>query len=295
MTMLPPVYEIERPAALTAPVIFSSPHSGAFYPTEFLEASRLSPLELRRSEDCYVDELFSAASTCGATLIKANYPRAFLDLNREAYELDLSMFNGHLPDFINCSSSRVLAGLGTIPKLVSEATPIYKTTIAAEEGMQRIRDYYFPYHLALKDLINDVRSRFGFCVLIDCHSMPPLFSKGGFLPERLIRKKGKRIDFVLGDNFGKSCDHSFMAMIHQFLNDKGYSVARNQPYAGGYITQHYGRPRQCVHAIQLEIGRDLYMDCRSLEPHQGFTTLKTDLSELIALITSQEFMQQAAE
>ena len=125
--------------------------------------------------------------------------------------------------------------------------------------------------------------------------MPPLFSQGGFLPERLIRKKGKRIDFVLGDNFGKSCDHSFMAMIHQFLNDKGYSVARNQPYAGGYITQHYGRPRQCVHAIQLEIGRDLYMDCRSLEPHQGFATLKTDLSELITLITSQEFMQQAAE
>ncbi len=295
MTMPPPVYDIERPAALTAPVIFSSPHSGAFYPADFLEASRLSPLELRRSEDCYVDALFAAASKSGATLIKANYPRAFLDLNREAYELDLSMFKGHLPDFVNCSSSRVLAGLGTIPKLVSEATPIYKTTLSAEEGMQRIKDFYFPYHLALKELIHDVRSRFGFCVLVDCHSMPPLFSKGGFLPDRLIRKKGKRIDFVLGDNFGKSCDHSFMTTIHQFLNDKGYSVARNQPYAGGHITQHYGRPRQAVHAIQLEIGRDLYMDCRSLEPHQGFATLKTDLSELITLITSQEFMQQAAE
>ena len=293
MTKPPPVYEIERPAELTAPVIFSSPHSGAFYPRHFLEASRLSALELRSSEDCYVDRLFSTASKWGALLIKANYPRAFLDLNREAYELDQSMFKGALPDVANTNSPRVLSGLGTIPKLVSEATPIYKTTLAVEEGLERIQDYYFPYHDALRALIDEVKSHFGFCIVIDCHSMPPLFSKGGFLPEKLTRKKGRKIDFVLGDNFGASCDHSLTASIHQFLNDKGHSVARNQPYAGGFITKRYGRPRQAVQVLQLEIGRDLYMDCQTLKPHEGFVGLKAELTELIGMITSSKKMQQA--
>ena len=295
MTMRPPVFEISRPAELTSPLIFSSPHSGSYYPPEFLEASRLTPLALRSSEDCYVDRLFSAAPSFGAFLIKANYPRAFLDLNREAYELDPAMFKGGLPPYANSSSPRVAAGLGTIPRLVAEAAPIYKNQLAIEEGLERINSFYFPFHLALQELISKVKAQFGYCLLIDCHSMPKLLTKGSSTTGGFLSSKRQSVDFVVGDNFGTACDGSLSTFVSQFFRDHGYSVTHNQPYAGGYITRRYGRPRQLTHAIQLEIGRNLYMNSRTLEPNDGFQLLQRLLTDFVRAITSFEFLHQAAE
>jgi N-formylglutamate amidohydrolase len=291
----PAVYKIELPAVVTSPVIFSSPHSGCFYPPEFIDTSRLSPLDLRRSEDCYVDQLFGAATTFGATLIKANYPRAFVDVNREAWELDPSMFNGPLPDNINRTSSRVASGLGTIPRLVAESTPIYKHQLAVEEGLDRIRQFYFPYHKALSKLIELRKEEFGHCLLIDCHSMPAPIQKDTSIFGRLGVLTPRPIDFVLGDSFGRSCDFDLVADCHRFLSQLGYNVARNKPYAGGYITKKYGRPARSVNCLQIEINRDLYMNSGNLEPTNDFKTLKHNLGKLISFLATVDDVQRAAE
>lgn len=165
-------FEIRLPAEHTVPFVFNSPHSGRIYTESFVKSSRLDAHTIRRSEDYFVDELFSAAPDAGAALLAAHFPRAFIDVNREPYELDPRMFNGRVPSYINANSMRVAGGLGTIPRLVAENMEIYRNRLSIEEGLARIDRFYRPYHERLRKLLVKTHSRFGYGVLIDCHSMP---------------------------------------------------------------------------------------------------------------------------
>ncbi len=249
---LQPPFDVVEPRALTAPVVFNSPHSGARYPQRFLAASRLDPLALRRSEDAFVDELFLPCVALGAPLLRAHFPRAFLDLNREPFELDPQMFDGALPDFANTRSLRVAAGLGVIPRVVGDTQPIYKGRIPAADGLDRVAAFHRPYHERLGGLIERARGRFGLAILIDCHSMPSTLAEAGPL------------DVVLGDRFGTSAAGWIVETLESALLERGYRVRRNKPYAGGFITEHYGAPASARHAVQIEINRALYMDERRI-------------------------------
>lgn len=264
-----PPFEIFSPERQVVPLVFNSPHSGSAYPASFLAASRLDAWTIRHSEDSYVDDLFASAIAHGAPLLRANFPRAWLDVNREPYELDPKMFAGSLPAFANIRSVRVAGGLGTIARIVSEREEIYDRPLDVGEALARIEGFYKPYHQALLDLIQTTQSTFGMAVLVDCHSMPSA-ARGG--TGRL------RPDIVIGDRYGTSCAVELTDMAAQILTRLGYSVSRNKPYAGGHITEHYGRPNQGVHALQIEIKRCLYMDERTLQPTAGFTPLCKDLS-----------------
>lgn len=273
-TVHPPV-EIVRPPRPTAPLVFSSPHSGNVYPAAFVAASRLDPLMLRRSEDAFVDELFAAAPGCGAPLLKARFPRALIDPNREPYELDPGMFAEDLPEYVNRSSPRVGAGLGTIARIVASGAEIYNGKLAFAEAEARIEQLYRPYHAALTELVDEVLDRSGQAWLIDCHSMPAI---GG----PLDRDPGKRrVDFVLGDAHGASCAPWLIDWAHSYLRGMGYSITRNDPFAGGFITRHYGRPVKGCHALQIEINRRLYMDEEHIERSAGFAKLARDLGRFI--------------
>ena len=273
-TVQPPI-EIVRPQQPTAPVVFSSPHSGNIYPAAFVAASRLDPLMLRRSEDAFVDELFAAAPDRGAALLKARFPRALIDPNREPYELDPGMFAEDLPDYVNRSSPRVGAGLGTIARIVASGAEIYNGKLAFAEAEARIEQLYRPYHAALASLLDDVLACSSQAWLIDCHSMPAI---GG----PLDRDPGKRrVDFVLGNAHGASCAPWLIDWTDSFLRDMGYSVTRNDPFAGGFITRHYGRPAKRCHALQIEINRRLYMDEDRIERSSGFAKLAHDLSTFV--------------
>jgi N-formylglutamate amidohydrolase len=266
----------ERPFA---PVIFTSAHSGRAYSPDLMTGVRLRPLDLRRSEDSFVDELFSAAPANGATLLAANFPRAFCDANREPWELDAGMFHDPLPDWVNTTSARVSAGLGTIAKVVASGEPIYGIKLPFAEAERRICTYWRPFHNALARLISDIKDRFGYCLLIDCHSMP---SNGQG------RRSGARpIDFVLGDLYGSACASRVTRAAETFLSNRGYAVRRNDPYAGGFITRHYGRPADDVHALQVEIARGLYMDEARIERLPGFAAIQKQISDLVASITAQ--------
>jgi N-formylglutamate amidohydrolase len=271
----PAACRIELPAEQTVPFVFNSPHSGNHYPADFLAATCLDHRAVRRSEDLLVDRLFAGVVRLGAPLMSATYPRAYLDVNREPYELDPRMFTGRLPSFANIRSLRVAGGLGTIPRVVSDSAAIYNRPLKVEEALQRIERIYRPFHDTLRRLLAHTHSAFGEAVLIDCHSMPSNI-RGG--PTRL------RPDFVLGDRFGTSCSPELTDRAASCLKELGYSVCRNKPYAGGFITEHYGRPARGLHALQIEVNRRLYMDEETLEPHGGFEPLAKDLTRLAAAL-----------
>jgi N-formylglutamate amidohydrolase len=268
---LDPPFELIGPETPRCPLVFSSPHSGDVYPARFLELVQLDAMTLRRSEDAHVDALFSGAAGVGAPLLKARFPRAYLDLNREPYELDPRMFEGPLPDFANTRSLRVAAGLGTIPRVVADAREIYAGRLRLEEALRRVETLYKPYHAALRGLMERAERRAGAAVLIDCHSMP----------SPAARADKRRADFVIGDRFGASAAPGIVEAIEQRLRGFGYAVQRNRPYAGGFITEHYGKPALSWHAVQIEIARGLYMDEASLERNDRFETVAAHLSEII--------------
>ena len=287
---LPP-FEIMEPATWRAPVIFNSPHSGAVYSDEFLKASRIDLPTLRRSEDSFMDELIIGLVERGFPVARVNFPRCYVDVNREPYELDPRMFSGRLPSFANTRSMRVAGGLGTIPRVVGDGQEIYRDRLAVEEALQRIETLYKPYHRGLRRLINRVHQQFGSAVIIDCHSMPSV---------GVARDEPRRPDVVIGDRYGTSCAPLLPDLVEDVLSRLGYSIGRNKPYAGGFITEHYGNPASGLHTVQIELNRAVYMDERRRERGPRFAQVASDLAvlaEVLATVSLDDLgpFQAAAE
>jgi N-formylglutamate amidohydrolase len=274
---LEPPFAVQAPQAQSAPFVLCSPHSGRVYPRQFLAQSRLDPMTLRKSEDCFVDLLFDGAANLGVPLLTAHFPRAYLDVNREPYELDPELFQDPLPDYANSQSVRVVGGLGTIARIVADGEEIYRTRLVIDDALDRIAQLYFPFHAALEELIQQTRAQFGYAILIDCHSMPSA---------QMAQSSGPRPDFVIGDRFGAACDPRLTRFLRDVLATEGYDVQLNRPYAGGYITEHYGKPSRGVHAVQIEINRALYLDEMRFTPSRGFERLKLDLTRISAMLFS---------
>ncbi|QCK88555.1 N-formylglutamate amidohydrolase [Phreatobacter aquaticus] len=266
-----PAFEALEPAQLIAPVVFNSPHSGCVYPERFLAQVRLDLQTLRRSEDTDVDALFEGVVARGMPLLRAHFPRSMVDVNREPYELDPRMFDGRLPTFANTRSMRVAGGLGTVPRVVGEAQEIYARRMPIDEALSRIDGLYKPYHRALRKLIAGAHRAFGEVLLVDCHSMPS---------SAPLREDRPRADIVIGDRYGTSCSPVVSDVVETVLRGRGYHVLRNKPYAGGFITEHYGQPQTGIHAIQIEINRAIYMDERTYARQPGFAALSADLMVL---------------
>jgi len=269
------VLRIEAPAEQLLPMVLASPHSGRDYPADFIAQSALDARMLRRSEDSFVDELFADAPRKGAPLLCALFPRAYLDVNRDAYELDPNMFDAPLPDWVLTDTPRVAAGLGTIARQVATGADIYRAKLSFAEAERRIETLYRPYHRTLQDLVDATKRRFDHCLLLDCHSMPSIGGPGDF------DDGTERVDFVLGDCYGRSCHPAITDIVERHLQGLGYCVVRNIPYAGGYTTRHYGSPRRRSHALQIEINRRLYMKEATHEKHDGFARLQSELDGLI--------------
>ncbi|MEH3148094.1 MAG: N-formylglutamate amidohydrolase [Methylobacterium frigidaeris] len=277
-SLFDPPFAVDEPERHALPFVFNTGHSGALYPASFVAASRLDAVALRRSEDAFVDGLFAPVVALGAPLMRACFPRAYLDVNREPYELDPRMFDGRLPSFANTRSMRVAGGLGTVPRVVADGQEIYRGRLPVEEAVARIEGLYKPYHAVLRGLVARTARTFGHAVLIDCHSMPST---------SLGREEGPRTDMVLGDRFGTSCAPALTNCVEGALRAEGFRVVRNRPYAGGFITEHYGEPSLGRHALQIEINRALYMDERTLIPKPGFDALAERLLAVVARVAAE--------
>lgn len=266
-------YSLSDPAIRTGPAVFSSPHSGRWYPPDLVQRSRLGSLALRASEDAFVDQLFDTAPLHGAPLIRATVPRAYVDLNRSPDELDPAVIDGVRLTGLN---PRIAAGLGVIPRVVAEGAPIYAGKISRADAAARLAGYHTPYHEAVTALMRRTRHEKGLAVLYDCHSMPRDALRS------VPRVRGRRPEIVLGDRFGASAAPWVMAEAQAAFEAAGFAVVRNAPFAGGYITQRYGRPSMGWHAIQIEIDRGLYLDERRVEPLPALAALRDTLGDVVA-------------
>ncbi|MEQ9258233.1 MAG: N-formylglutamate amidohydrolase [Roseovarius sp.] len=258
-------------------VVFASPHSGRAYSASFLRRSVLCQHAIRSSEDAFVDELFSAAPKHGAPLIAATVPRAYVDLNRSEDELDPALIEGvrrtgHNP--------RVASGLGVVPRVVANGQVIYSGKLTRAEALERIETYWRPYHAALRIQLDEAQRLFGRAILIDCHSMPHEAM------DSVARTGIRRPDVVLGDRFGAAASESIVDSIEEAFYNAGLVVTRNTPFAGAYVTQHYGRPSSGVHAVQIEIDRSLYMNEREIRPNGRFHSFKRLLDGVIGEIAA---------
>lgn len=277
----PPAFDLVRPVRLATPLVFASPHSGRLYPPEMLAVSRLDREAIRKSEDAYVDVLVESAAEFGVPLIAARYARAFVDVNREPYELDPAMFEDELPAFARARTARVAAGLGSIARVVAEGQEIYHGKLTFDDARRRIEQVHRPYHRALSALLDEARREHGVAILVDWHSMPSAAAGAPCASP----------DFVLGDRFGVSCARTVTNHLERSLQALGYRVARNAPYAGGHTTEFYGRPGQNAHAIQVEINRRLYVDEERMAPNAGFERLKHDLRAAFAGLAGVDWKQ----
>lgn len=275
---LSPPFVVIEPVEQTSPFVFCSPHSGSIYPSIFLERSRLDAHTLRKSEDCFVDELFGDVAALGVPLIAARFPRAYLDVNREPYELDPELFDEPLPEFANTQTMRVAGGLGTLARIVADGEEIYREPLPLAAAVERIERLYKPFHARIAQLLERTRRRFGVAILVDCHSMPSA---------SMNQPGGARPDFVIGDRFGASCDAKVTRLFREAITQRGYQVQLNRPYAGGFITENYGQPFKGVHALQIEINRGLYLNENRLTRTAGFDRLRRDLVQVTARIFSE--------
>lgn len=276
-------FSVRRAAAPGAPpptpLVFASPHSGRLYPDDMMSATLLDAVSIRRSEDAFVDDLIADAPSHGAATIVAHVARAYIDLNREPFELDPAMFADELPEFARARTARVAAGLGAIARVVSEGQEIYRRKLMFAEARKRIEGAHRPYHKALAALLAEAQAAHGFAILVDWHSMPAAAARAG--------GRDRPSDMVLGDRFGAACAGVLPARVERELEGLGYRVARNTPYAGGYTTEHYGKPQRRVHALQVEINRGLYLDEATLAPTSGFGKLRADVARVTeALVTT---------
>lgn len=262
-------YDLIRPRQWQGGVIFASPHSGRVYPEWFLAETRLDSLQLRSSEDAFVDHLIVPAVDLGAVVLTSNVPRAVVDLNRDPSEMDPLVVTGANPPVM---SPRILAGLGVIPRVVSQGRVIHHRPIAMAEADSRIDQLWHPYHSALSALLAESVDRFGGAVLVDMHSMPR---------DALSHLPRPRPDFVLGDRNGVSASPRISAEVTAAVASEGFRIRRNSPFAGAFITAAYGRPRNNVHVVQLEIDRSLYMDERKIQLRHDYSDFSEKFGRIL--------------
>lgn len=269
-------YRLTMPDIRTTSVVFASPHSGREYPWSFVRRSVLDEKTLRSSEDAFVDSLFASAPLHGAPLLAAVAPRAWIDVNRSAEELDPALIEGVKKSAHN---PRISSGLGVVPRVVANGRAIYRGKISLREAQTRIDGFWKPWHDAIDQLLRDSLVMFGEAILVDCHSMPHEAI------ESIGHSNGKRPDIVLGDRFGAAASSEIVDRIEMAFESAGLRVARNTPFAGAYVTQHYGRPGRGQHAVQIEIDRALYMNEQAIRPNNNFDAFKALIDKVVAEVT----------
>lgn len=265
-------HRIHLPTSNAVPLVFDSPHSGSIYPNDF--GHRIDRMTLRRSEDAHVEELFAGVTTQGATLLHALFPRSYIDPNRNADDIDVTMIDGGWPDPVNPTSKTLQRGVGLIWKDMKAFGPIYDRTLTRAEVKGRIEGYWRPYHSALQDLLDQAHRTYGQVAHVDCHSMASMgdrTTEDGEVP---------RPDFVVSDRDGTTCAPGMLDCVVGYLRDKGYTVSVNDPYKGFELVRRHGQPANQRHSLQIEINRALYMEEATLAKHPGFLTIARDMTGL---------------
>ncbi len=275
--VLPGVLRRYEPLVEAVPLVFDSPHSGDLYPADFGTVAPIWPL--RTGEDAFIDELYAAAPLHGAVLIAAEFPRSYIDTNRDVLDIDPELLAEPWPVPLKPSQKTEL-GLSLIRRLAVPGQPMYDRRLSVAEVQARITRYYEPYHDALKIALDGLHQRFGAVWHVDCHSMKSVGSTMS------TDNGARRPDFVISDRDGTTCAPAFIGLVVGLLRERGYSVNVNDPYKGAELVRRHGRPAEHRHALQIEVNRALYMDEVHITRTEGFPKLKADIDLLIAALAA---------
>lgn len=259
------------------PVLLSVPHAGRSYPDWLLRLSRRGPASLKVLEDPLVDRLVWRAQALGIACVVADAPRAAIDCNRAADELDPAVIS--LPPGAGHEGWRVRAGLGLIPGRTQQAGELWRRRIGPAELRARLDSAWRPYHRLLTSELERLRHRHGEVLLLDCHSMP---------------WRAGQAELVIGDRHGHSAATFLSDLARRTADFAGFRTASNDPYAGGEIVAAHGRPAEGVHALQLELDRRCYLDVAGEAPGPGFDRASR-LIETLARTLGTALLDRSAE
>jgi N-formylglutamate amidohydrolase len=264
-----------EPAVPAIPLVLDSPHSGEVYPADFRHAPPRAVV--RQAEDTHVARLWRMAPALGATLLEASFPRAYIDPNRSLADIDAELLADPWPEPLS-PSRKTQQGIGLVWRVARSGTPMYAAKLTSAQVRERIDRYWRPYHAALEAILDERYADHGAVWHLNCHSMPAIGDALADDPGR------ERMDFVLGDRDGTTCEPAFTACVAETLRAQGYSVAINDPYKGVELVRKHGRPAAGRHSLQVEVKRTLYMDEETLLPNAGYAALEADLGRLLAAL-----------
>ena len=268
----------------SSPLVLDSPHSGTDYPADFRHVCSLPAL--RRTEDTHVDKLYDFAPALGAAWVEAFFPRSYLDANRDLTELDVNLLDGPWPGQL-ASDPKLLAkvrlGKGLIWRMTDDGVPLYERQLSVAEVQARIANCWQPYHAAVAQAIEQAHEAHGFCIHLNCHSMPAVAASHATDFPGLAHA-----DFVVGNRDHSTSSPALAQRVCEHLSGRGYDVSLNHPYKGVELVRRYSDPARHRHSLQIEINRKLYMDESSLALHDGFEPLKASLRSLVELLLATD-------
>jgi N-formylglutamate amidohydrolase len=269
-------FEVRRPDEQTTPIVVDVPHAGEWIPDRAHEEMAVGDRALKRDLDLYVDKFWSDAPDLGATMIVSRVSRYVVDLNRAPDDVSPEAVEGGE----RIDAPGYYQDRGVVWRTTTAGTPVMDGPLSSEAFERRLDTFYHPYHRALREAIDRVRDQFGYCILVDGHSMP---SRGR---QKHSDTGRRRADIVPGDLEGTSCSRMVRWSVEQHYREANYTVTPNDPYQGGWITRHYGNPDDDVHAIQIEVNRDLYMNEETFEiDDEGLERLRTTCASLLPRLT----------
>ena len=267
-------------------LVCDSPHSGIVYPADFCHA--VDRAALRQSEDTHVDALWAGVPQAGGTLICANFPRSYIDANRDEADIDTGMIDGPWPHAVQPSARCLDLGIGLIWRETPERLPIYARKLTAQEVQRRIALCWRPYRQALAEALESTARQHGGYWHLNLHSMPSNAYERLGLPPRPLA------DIVLGDRGGSTCSAQFRDLVAQAFRTCGYSVAINDPYEGVELVRIAGEPQRGRHSLQIEINRAIYMHEATRERSAGFEQLRRDIDLVLRAVRDHVIGQAAA-
>lgn len=265
------VFQRFDPIASPTPIVVDVSRSGREYPEEF--RSMIPFTSLHDNVSMYVDQIWSATPDIGGTLLYANFPNFWIDVNRHELDLDADLIDGEWPEALQPTRSKT--GLGLLKSKSRHGEPVHERKFTIAEVMERLNGYYRPYHAELKSLLARQQEKFGTVYHLSGHCM----SETGAATHADAGKP--RADFCLGNRNGETCSQELMAFVGKIITDDGFSCTFNEPYQGGEIVRRSGAPANGIESLQVEINKRQFMDVKTFKKTDGFSAIQATATRIL--------------
>jgi N-formylglutamate amidohydrolase len=273
----PGIYIRYEPQTAPAPVLIDVSRSGREYPHDF--RSPLPFTVLHDNVSMYVEDLYAAGPSLGASLLYACFPNTYIDTNRSAADIDESLIEGKWPGAIK-QSDFTSRGLGLLKRLSRYGEPLQERKLTIDEVQQRLAIYHEPYHAELARMLSQMQQQHGVAFQLSCHCMSAVGAPTHADPGK------PRADFNLGNMNGATCSPEFMSFLARTLEGLGHSVSLNFPYYGGELIARHADPRAGIESVFIEVNKKLFIDTKTFKRTANFDRLKSSIDKMVRAVVT---------